>query len=101
MTIEKKLKVLFHKTGLAELGGGKERIAAQHKSGKLTARERINLLLDEGSFQEMDKLVVHQCQDFKMDKTKFYGDGVVTGYGTIEGRTVFLFAQDFTVFGGS
>lgn len=101
MTIEKKLKVLFHKTGLAEMGGGKERIAAQHKSGKLTARERINLLLDEGSFQEVDKLVVHQCQDFKMDKKKFFGDGVITGYGTIEGRTVFLFAQDFTIFGGS
>jgi len=101
MTIEKKLKVLHHKTGLAEIGGGKDRIAVQHRSGKLTARERINLLLDEGSFQEIDKLVVHQCQDFKMDKKKFYGDGVVTGYGTIEGRTVFLFAQDFTVFGGS
>ena len=101
MTIEKKLKVLLHKNGLAELGGGKERIEVQHKSGKLTARERINLLLDEGSFQEMDKLVVHQCQDFKMDKKKFYGDGVVTGYGTIDSRTVFLFAQDFTVFGGS
>ncbi len=101
MTIEKKLKVLQQKAGLAEMGGGKVRIQAQHKSGKLTARERINLLLDEGSFQEMDKLVVHQCQDFKMDKKKFYGDGVVTGYGTIEGRTVFLFAQDFTVFGGS
>ena len=101
MTIEKKIKVLLHKASLAEIGGGKERIAAQHRSGKLTARERIDLLLDEGSFQEMDKLVVHQCQDFKMDKKKIYGDGVVTGYGTIEGRTVFLFAQDFTVFGGS
>jgi len=101
MTIEKKLKILQRKSDLAEIGGGEERIETQHKSGKLTARERINLLLDEGSFQEMDKLVVHQCQDFKMDKKKFYGDGVVTGYGTIDGRTVFLFAQDFTVFGGS
>ena len=101
MTIEKKLKVLQRKSDLAEIGGGEERIEMQHKSGKLTARERINLLLDEGSFQEMDKLVVHQCQNFKMDKKKFYGDGVVTGYGTIDGRTVFLFAQDFTVFGGS
>lgn len=101
MTFEKKLKVLQRKNGLAELGGGKERIEVQHKSGKLTARERIHLLLDEASFQEMDKLVVHQCQDFEMDKKKFYGDGVVTGYGTIDGRTVFLFAQDFTVFGGS
>lgn len=101
MTFEKKLKVLQRKNGMAELGGGEERIEVQHKLGKLTARERINLLLDEASFQEMDKLVVHQCQDFKMDKKKFYGDGVVTGYGTIDGRTVFLFAQDFTVFGGS
>ncbi len=101
MTFEKKLKVLHRKNGLAELGGGKERIEVQHKLGKLSARERINLLLDEASFQEMDKLVVHQCQDFEMDKKKFYGDGVVTGYGTIDGRTVFLFAQDFTVFGGS
>ncbi len=101
MTFKKKLKILQSKSGLAELGGGEERIEVQHKSGKLTARERINLLLDEASFQEMDKLVVHQCQDFEMDKKKFYGDGVVTGYGTIDGRTVFLFAQDFTVFGGS
>jgi len=70
MTIEKKLKVLQQKAGLAEMGGGKVRIQAQHKSGKLTARERINLLLDEGSFQEMDKLVVHQCQDFKIGQKK-------------------------------
>lgn len=101
MTFEKKLKVLQRKNGMAELGGGEERIEVQHKLGKLTARERINLLLDEASFQEMDKLVVHQGHDFEMDKKKFYGDGVVTGYGTIDGRTVFLFAQDFTVFGGS
>lgn len=101
MTIEKKLDVLKKKSDLAELGGGKERISTQHKGGKLTARERISLLLDEGSFQEMDKLVVHQCHDFGMDKKKIYGDGVVTGYGTIDGRTIFIFAQDFTVFGGS
>lgn len=101
MTIEKKLQDLKQKTRLAELGGGEDRITAQHDAGKLTARERINLLLDEGSFQEMDKLVVHQCTDFGMDKKKIYGDGVVTGYGTIDGRTVFVFAQDFTVFGGS
>lgn len=101
MTIEKKLEELKRKSSLAELGGGKQRIEGQHKAGKLTARERVNLLLDEGSFQEMDKLVVHQCHDFGMEKKRIYGDGVVTGYGTIDGRTVFLFAQDFTVFGGS
>jgi propionyl-CoA carboxylase beta chain len=101
MTIEKKLNELQKKTKLAELGGGQERIDKQHKAGKLTALERINLLVDEGSFQEMDKLVVHQSRDFGMEKKKIYGDGVVTGYGTIDGRTVFIFAQDFTVFGGS
>lgn len=86
---------------MAELGGGKERIERQHQAGKLTAHERINLLLDEGSFQETDKLVFHHCHDFGMEKKRIYGDGVVTGYGTIEGRTVYIFAQDFTVFGGS
>jgi len=101
MTIEKKLKELKKKTESAELGGGKERIEKQHKAGKLTALERINLLVDEGSFQEMDKLVVHQSHDFGMEKKRIYGDGVVTGHGTIDGRTVFIFAQDFTVFGGS
>jgi propionyl-CoA carboxylase beta chain len=101
MTIDKKLEELKEKTKSAELGGGKERIEKQHKSGKLTALERINLLLDEGSFQEMDKLVVHQSRDFGMEKKRIYGDGVVTGYGTIDGRRVFIFAQDFTVFGGS
>ncbi len=101
MTIEKKLKELKKKTESAELGGGKERIDKQHKAGKLTALERINLLVDEGSFQEMDKLVVHQSHDFGMEKKRIYGDGVVTGHGTIDGRTVFIFAQDFTVFGGS
>ncbi|MBS3818479.1 acyl-CoA carboxylase subunit beta [bacterium] len=101
MTIKKRLKELQEKQKSAERGGGEERIKKQHKSGKLTARERINLLLDDGSFQEMDKLVVHQCQDFGMEKRKIYGDGVVSGYGTINGRTVYIFAQDFTVFGGS
>ena len=101
MTIEKKLEELKKKTKLADLGGGKERIEKQHRAGKLTAMERINLLLDEGSFQEMDKLVVHQSHDFGTEKRRIYGDGVVTGYGTIDGRTVFIFAQDFTVFGGS
>ena len=101
MTIEKKLEELKEKTKSAELGGGEQRIEKQHKAGKLTALERINLLLDEGSFQEMDKLVVHQSRDFGMEKKRIYGDGVVTGYGTIDGRRVFIFAQDFTVFGGS
>jgi propionyl-CoA carboxylase beta chain len=85
----------------AELGGGKERIAKQHEAGKLTARERIDLLLDPGSFTEMDKFVTHRSSDFGMADKKIPGDGVVTGYGTVEGRQVFVFAQDFTVFGGS
>jgi propionyl-CoA carboxylase beta chain len=101
MSIDKKLKELRRREKLAELGGGRERIERQHQAGKLTARERIILLLDEGSFQETDKLVVHHCHDFGMEKKRIYGDGVVTGYGTIEGRTVYIFAQDFTVFGGS
>jgi len=85
----------------AELGGGEERIAKQHESGKLTARERIELFLDPGTFVEMDKFKTHRCIDFGMEKQKVYGDGVVTGYGLVEGRQVFVFAQDFTVFGGS
>ncbi len=85
----------------AELGGGEKRIAKQHESGKLTARERINLLLDEGSFIEMDKFVTHRCTDFGMEKQKIPGDGVVTGFGTINGRKIYIFAQDFTIFGGS
>jgi propionyl-CoA carboxylase beta chain len=101
MTIEKKLADLKQRIQSAELGGGRERIEKQHLAGKLTARERINLLLDEGTFQEMDKLVVHQSRDFGMDKKQIYGDGVVSGHGRIDGRTVFIFAQDFTVFGGS
>ena len=101
MTIEKKLKELKRRIDLAEQGGGKERIQKRHESGKLTARERIRLLLDSDSFQEMDQLVVHNNHSFGMEKKQVYGDGVVTGYGTIEGRTVYIFAQDFTVFGGS
>ncbi len=85
----------------AELGGGEKRIAKQHEIGKFTARERINLLLDEGSFVEMDKFVTHRCLDFGMDKQKIPGDGVVTGYGTVNGRKLYIFAQDFTIFGGS
>ncbi len=85
----------------AELGGGQERIDKQHKDGKLTARERLSLLLDNGSFSELDKFVTHRATDFGMADKKILGDGVVTGYGTIDGRKVFVFAQDFTVFGGS
>src|SRR6267154_2176831 len=85
----------------AELGGGKERISKQHEAGKLTARERIELLLDPGSFQELDKLVTHRATDFGMADKKIPGDGVITGYGTVDGRKIFVFAQDFTVFGGS
>ncbi len=85
----------------AELGGGLDRIAKQHEAGKLTARERLHKLLDPGSFQEYDRLVQHRSQDFGLDKTRIPGDGVVTGHGRIDGRTVFVFAQDFTVLGGS
>ena len=85
----------------ARLGGGKARIEAQHKRGKLTARERIELLLDKGSFEELDMFVEHRSTEFGMEKTKIPGDGVVTGWGTVNGRTVYLFSKDFTVFGGS
>ena len=85
----------------ARAGGGTARVAAQHAKGKLTARERIELLLDRGSFEEFDMFVEHRCDDFGMEKTKFPGDGVVTGWGTVNGRSIFVFAKDFTVFGGS
>lgn len=96
-----KIALLEEKEREAELGGGPERIRKQHEMGKLTARERIDLLLDKNTFVELDKFVVHRCTDFDMDKKKYLGDGVVTGYGKIDGRQVFVFAQDFTVFGGS
>ena len=85
----------------AILGGGLKRIETQHARGKLTARERVELLLDEGSFREYDMLKTHRCNEFDMEKEIYYGDGVVTGHGLIHGRKVFLFSQDFTVFGGS
>ncbi|MEO1205796.1 MAG: acyl-CoA carboxylase subunit beta [Pseudomonadota bacterium] len=85
----------------ARLGGGERRIEAQHKRGKLTARERVDLLMDEGSFEEFDMYVEHRCTEFGMENNKFPGDGVVTGWGTINGRVVYVFAKDFTVFGGS
>src|SRR6185312_3004782 len=85
----------------AAIAGGEARIAKQHEAGKLTARERIEALLDEGSFVELDKFVTHRCADFGMQEQKILGDGVVTGHGTVDGRRVCVFAQDFTVFGGS
>ncbi|MFQ5758398.1 MAG: acyl-CoA carboxylase subunit beta [Candidatus Bathyarchaeia archaeon] len=100
-TVKEKIEKLRELREESKLGGGKERIEAQHKKGKLTARERIDMLLDPGSFVELDPLVIHRCTDFGMDKKKILGDGVVTGYGTIDGRLVFVFSQDFTVFGGS
>ncbi len=99
--MDEKIKLLHDLNEAAELGGGLDRIEKQHKQGKLTARERIDKLLDKGTFVELDKFVVHRCDNFGMEKTKFLGDGVVTGYGKVNGRTVFVFSQDFTVFGGS
>ncbi len=96
-----KIKELREKKAQALLGGGKERIAKQHEKGKLTARERLELLLDEGTFEELDMLNRHRCRDFGLDKVRYPGDGVVTGYGYINGRLVYVFSQDFTVFGGS
>src|SRR6056300_1605919 len=95
------IEQLEKKRKAAALGGGQERIDKQHARGKLTARERIELLLDGGSFEEWDTFVEHRCTDFGMADKKVPGDGVVTGYGTINGRVVFVFSQDFTVFGGS
>ncbi|MFZ5553061.1 MAG: acyl-CoA carboxylase subunit beta [Bacteroidota bacterium] len=99
--MNKKIKELESKRNEALLGGGKSRIEAQHKKGKMTARERIHFLLDEGSFEEIGMMVTHRSSDFGLDKEKYLGDGVVTGYGTIDGRQVYVFSQDFTVFGGS
>src|SRR3954465_10634722 len=101
MNLEQKLEELKRRDSLAEAGGGKDRQERQHKDGKMSARERIEFLLDEGTFEEFDKMVTHSCTDFGMEQNKVYGDGFVTGYGRIEGRLVFVFAQDFTVFGGS
>src|SRR3954462_7913502 len=95
------LERLESRRAQARLGGGEKRVAAQHGRGKLTARERLELLLDEGSFEEFDMYVEHRSTDFGMEKAKIAGDGVVTGWGTVNGRPVYLFAKDFTVFGGS
>jgi len=99
--VDNKIKQLKQKKAEALLGGGQARIDSQHKKGKLTARERVHFLMDEGSFQEIGMLVAHRSVDFGMEKEKYPGDGVITGYGTINGRLVYVFSQDFTVFGGS
>ncbi|MDO8993928.1 MAG: acyl-CoA carboxylase subunit beta, partial [Daejeonella sp.] len=99
--MDKRTQILRKKQEAALLGGGKARIESQHKKGKLTARERLHFLLDEGTFEEIGMLVMHRSKDFGMEKEHYPGDGVVTGYGTINGRLVYVFSQDFTVFGGS
>ena len=101
MTLEESFKDFEKRNSQAELGGGIEKIEKQHKAGRSTARERILILLDANTFVEFDKLVTHRCSDFEMDKNKVLGDGMITGYGKIDGRLVFVFAQDFTVFGGT
>src|ERR1700741_4269829 len=101
MTMRDKLDLLSRRRAEAELGGGEKRLKAQHEKGKLSARERLDLLLDEGSFVEFDRFVTHRSTDFGLEEQKFFGDGVVTGYGRIDGRLVYVFSQDFTVFGGS
>jgi len=101
MTPEEKLADLARREAAAEVGGGEERLERQREAGKMTARERVELLLDEGSFVELDKLVTHTCQDFGLDKQRVPGDGFITGHGLVDGRRVFVFSHDFTVFGGS
>jgi propionyl-CoA carboxylase beta chain len=101
MSNQTKNQILHDKRSKSRLGGGQERIDTQHKKGRLTARERIDLLLDKGSFREVDVFVQHRTHDFDLDKQKFMSDSVVTGWGTVEGRLVYVFSQDFTVFGGS
>jgi propionyl-CoA carboxylase beta chain len=101
MKLEEKLAELARRNAAAQAGGGAERTQKQHEAGKLSARERIELLLDEGSFEELDRLVTHSCREFGMEAKSIPGDGFVTGYGRIDGRTVYVFAHDFTVFGGS
>src|SRR5947199_602905 len=101
MDLEQKLQELKRRDQLAKEGGGKERRERQHKEGKMSARERVEFLLDEGTFEETDRFVTHRANDFGLAERKYYGDGFITGYGRIEGRLVFVFAQDFTVFGGS
>ena len=99
--MQDKIKELLELRAQARLGGGEKRIEKQHQQGKKTARERINMLLDEGSFEEFDMFVTHRCTNFDLDKESYLGDGVVTGYGSVDGRLVYVYAQDFTTFGGS
>src|SRR5512141_3452314 len=99
--MQKRLEELRRRHAAAEAGGGEARRARQHAEGKLSARERIDLLLDEGTFEELDKLVRHRCRDFGMEEQVVDGDGFITGYGLIHGRPAYVFAQDFTVLGGS
>src|SRR5262245_19220281 len=101
MAVKENLTELDSRNQEARMGGGEERLARRQAEGKLTARQRIDLLLDPGSFVEFDRLKTHRCNDFGMPERKIPGDGVVTGHGTIDGRLVFVFSQDFTVFGGS
>src|SRR3990170_4264099 len=101
MSLREKLDLLEQRRAESEQGGGAARLKAQHDKGKLSARERLDLLLDEGSFVELDRFVTHRSSDFGLATQKIYGDGVVTGYGRIDGRLVYVFSQDFTVFGGS
>src|SRR5213594_1338809 len=101
MSMREKLELLQQKRSESEQGGGQERIATQHQKGKMTARERLDVLLDPGSFVELDRFVTHRATDFGLDEQKVLGDGVVTGWGRVEGRLVYVFSQDFTVFGGS
>src|SRR5207253_9226508 len=101
MDREQKLQELKRRDQLAQEGGGKERRERQHKEGKMSARERIEFLLDEGTFEETDRFVTHRTNEFGLAEQKYYGDGFITGYGRIDGRLVFVFAQDFTVFGAS
>ena len=101
MTIEDNIQHLLDKRNEAKQGGGEKRIESQHKKGKFTARERIDMLLDEGSFEEFDMFVTHHSTEFGLDKQQYFTDGVVTGHGTIDGRVVYVFSQDFTIFGGS
>ena len=99
--MKSKIEILREKTEEGKLGGGIKRIETQHKKGKLTASERITLLMDPGSFEEIGALVIHRTKDFGMDDQVYNGDGVITGYGTVNGKLVYVFAQDFTVFGGA
>jgi acetyl-CoA carboxylase carboxyltransferase component len=101
MSDDPKIQELRDLKAQTRVGGGPERIERQHKRGRMTARERIDLLVDRGSFREIDAFVVHRTHDFDLEKQKYLGDSVVTGWGTIEGRLVYVFSQDFTVFGGS